>query len=137
MAFRIGLFTLAALLLAAHFLRVGNLALVAACLGAPLLFLYRRRPVLLVLQILAYGAAASWGVVAMRLVEARLQTGQPWKLAAAILGGIALFTLLAGLLLNSRQLRERYRDPSPCADAPTARAASARDAVPPAGARSP
>jgi len=137
MALRISLFVIAALLLGAHFLRIGNLALVAACLGAPLLFLYRKRAVLLVLQILAYGAAVAWVVTAVRLVDARLRAGQPWQLAAAILGGVALFTAVAGLLLNSRQLRERYRDPSPCGVAPASTAASVRDVAPRAGGRSP
>jgi len=108
MALRIGLFIIAALLLGAHFLRLGNLAFVALCLCAPLLLLYRKRRVLIVLQLLAYGAAASWIVLGLRLVESRLQSGQPWKLAAMILAAVALFTLLAGLLLNSRVVRERY-----------------------------
>lgn len=108
MALRVGLFVVAALLLGAHFVRVGNLALVAVCAGAPLLFLYRRRRALLLLQVLAYAAALAWLVVAVRLVEARLEAGQPWKLAATILAAVALFTLLAGLLLNSRAIRERY-----------------------------
>jgi hypothetical protein len=108
MALRIGLFITAALLLGAHFLRLGNLVLVAMCLGAPLLLLYRKRWVLIVSQLLAYGATAIWTVSAARLVEFRLQSGQPWKLAAIILGAVALITLLAGLLLNSRTVRERY-----------------------------
>lgn len=108
MALRTGLFITAALLLGAHFLRQGNLLLVALCLCAPLLLLYRKRRVLIVLQLLAYGAAANWIVLTVRLVEFRLQSGQPWKLAAIILGAVALFTLLAGLLLNSRVVRERY-----------------------------
>jgi hypothetical protein len=108
MALRLGLFITAALLLGAHFLRLGNLVLVALCLCAPLLFLHRKRRVLIVLQLLAYGAAATWIVAAVSLVESRLQSGQPWTLAAIILGGVALFTLLAGLLLNSRVVRERY-----------------------------
>ena len=108
MAFPIALFVTAALLLGAHFLRFGSLVLVAACLCAPLLFMYRRRRVLLVLQALAYAAVAAWVWVAVRLIEARVQAGQPWKLAAAILGGVALFTLVAGLLLNSQKLKERY-----------------------------
>ena len=108
MALRIGLFITGALLLGAHFLRLGNLDLVALSLCAPLLLLYRKRRVLIVLQLLAYGAAASWIVLAVRLVEFRLQSGQPWKLAAIILGAVALFTLVAGLLLNSRVVRERY-----------------------------
>lgn len=108
MALRTGLFIIAALLLGAHFLRLGNLPLVALCLCAPLLLLYRKRWVVIVLQLLAYGAAATWVVVAVRLVGLRLEAGQPWKLAAIILGAVALFTLLAGLLLNSRTVRERY-----------------------------
>jgi hypothetical protein len=108
MALRIVLFVVAALLLGAHFLRLGDLLLVAACAGAPLLFLVRKRAVLVVLQVLAYGASAVWMVVAVRLVQARLQAGQPWMLGATILGGVALFTLVAGLLLNSAQLKARY-----------------------------
>ena len=108
MTLRISIFVIAALLLGAHFLRQGNLVLVALCACAPLLFLHRKRWVLIALQLLAYGAAASWIVLAVRLVELRLQLGHPWTLTAIILGTVALFTLLAGLLLNSRRIRERY-----------------------------
>jgi hypothetical protein len=110
MALRISLFITAAVLLGAHFLRAGNLALVALCLAAPLLFLHRKRWSLIVLQALAYSAAATWMAVAIELVRLRQQLGQPWTLAVMILGSVALFTLLAGLLLNSRAIRERYPD---------------------------
>ena len=110
MILRISLFVTAAILLGAHFLRAGDLALVALCLAAPLLFLYRRRWSLIALQVLAYGAAVTWIAVAVRLVQLRQQSGQPWTVAAIILGSVALFTVLAGLLLNSRAIRERYRD---------------------------
>ena len=110
MTLRIILFLTAAVLLGAHFLRAGNLAMVAFCLAAPLLFLYRRRRSLIALQILAYGAGATWIAVAMQMVRLRQQLGQPWHLAAMILGSVALFTVLAGLLLNSRAIRERYPD---------------------------
>ncbi len=108
MALRIAPFIAAALLLAAHFLRLGNLLLVALCLAAPLLLLWRQRWVLLVLQLLAYAAAATWIVVAVRLVDARMASGQRWTMAAVILGVAALFTVLAGLLLNSRAVSKRY-----------------------------
>jgi hypothetical protein len=39
----------------------------------------------------------------------RQQIGRPWTVAAIILGSVALLTLLAGLLLNSRTMRERYK----------------------------
>jgi hypothetical protein len=110
MALRIGLFITAAALLGAHFLRAGNLTLVALCVAAPLLFLYRKRWSLIALQVLAYGAAVTWIAVAIELVRLRQQLGQPWTVAAMILGTVSLFTLLAGLLLNSRVIRERYPD---------------------------
>lgn len=109
-AIRIGVFTIAALLLAAHFLRRGDLPLVALCLLAPLLFLHRKRWVLIALQVAAYGAAASWIIVAVRLVQLRQLSGQSWLLAAGILGAVALFTAVAGLLLNSGAIRKRYPD---------------------------
>ena len=109
MALRIALFVAAALLLGAHFLRQGNLAMVALCLAAPLLFFYHRRWVLLLLQVMAYGAAATWIVTLLHVVEQRQLTGRPWTAAAAILASVALLSLVAGLLLNSRSLGERYR----------------------------
>ena len=84
--------------------------MVTLCLAAPLLFFYRKRWSLIVLQVLAYGAAATWIAVAIQLVRLRQQLGQPWTVAAIILGSVALFTLLAGLPLNSRAIRERYPD---------------------------
>jgi hypothetical protein len=62
----------------------------------------------MLLQFMAYGAATTWIVVAVQLVALRQRTGQPWTVAAIILGSVALFSLLAGLLLNSSAIRERY-----------------------------
>ena len=108
MTIRIILFVVAALLLGAHFLRGGNLLLVAFCAGSPLLFLFRSRWSLIALQILAYCGTGVWTVTAFRLIEARELSGRPWTIAAVILGAVALITLLAGLLLNSRSTKERY-----------------------------
>ena len=99
---------MAALLLGAHFLRTGNMVLVLICIAAPFAFFYHRWHSLVLLQALAYGAGAIWLYTAWQLVEARQALGQSWTLAAAILGAVALFTLLAGLLLNSRVMRESY-----------------------------
>ena len=65
---------------------------------------------LIVLQFLAYCAAGTWITVAIQLVQLRQQSGQPWAIAAIILGSVALLTLLAGLLLNSRAIMQRYPD---------------------------
>lgn len=108
MILRVAIFIAAAVLFGAHFLRQGNLIAVALCLGAPLLFLYRRRWILIVLQVMAYGAAAAWLIILQHLIEQRELVGRSWTAAALILGGVALLTVLAGLVLNSRTVRERY-----------------------------
>ncbi len=108
MLIRVIMYSLAALLLGAHFLRAGNMLLVLICIAAPFVFFYRRRHSLVLLQALAYGAAATWLYTAWQLVEARQSLGQNWALAAAILGTVALFSVLAGALLNSRVMHERY-----------------------------
>jgi hypothetical protein len=110
MGLRISLAVAAALLLGAHFLRAGNFVMVTLCLAAPLLFLWRKRLSLMLLQFLAYCAAGTWVAVAVQLVQMRQQMGQAWTAAVIILGCVGLFTVLAGLLLNSRAIRERYPD---------------------------
>ena len=113
MTLRITLYALASLLLGAHYLRAGNLAMVALSVAVPLLFFYRRRASLLVLQVLAYCAGAIWLAAAIDLVQERMQLGRPWTLGAVILGSVALFTLVAGLLLNSRAITARYPAAAP------------------------
>lgn len=109
MVFRIVLFILAALLTAAHFLRAENYAMVALSVATPLLFLYRKPASLVLLQLAAYAATVNWLIAALLLVQMRQQIGRPWTVAAIILGTVALLTLLAGLLLNSRGMRARYK----------------------------
>ena len=108
---RIGLFVVASLLLAAHFFRQGSLLLTAVSLLAPLLFTVRRPWSLVVLQVAAYFAAAIWIVTAVLLVQERVAMGRPWTVAAIILGTVACLTALAGALLNSRAIKEKYRSP--------------------------
>lgn len=108
MAWRVSLYVLAALLFGAHFLRDGNLVATGLSLCAPLLLLHRRRWVLAVLQVLAYAAAATWLSVGAGLVHARQEQGRSWTLALAIIVAVALVTLAAGLLLNSRAVKDRY-----------------------------
>ena len=108
MSIRIGFFVITTWLAAAHFFRSGSYLLVALCLAAPLLFFYKKRWSLILLQLGAYWASAIWLSAALELVQFRQQTGRSWTAAAVILGTVALLTLLAGLLLNSRCLRQRY-----------------------------
>src|SRR3974390_258905 len=99
MVVRISVYVFAALLIAAHFLRDGNLLGVAICLAAPLLFLARRRWSLLSLEGLAYVAAIIWIWTAWQIAMERLAFGQPWLRASLILGVVAAVSALAGGVL--------------------------------------
>ncbi len=68
---------LAAILIAAHFLRSFSLIPMAICLFAPFLLMIKKRH-------------------------------RSWMASAIILGIVALFTLFAGWLLNSQEIKERY-----------------------------
>jgi hypothetical protein len=105
---RISLYIIAALLIAAHFLRVGNFIGVAFCVATPFLFFVRQRWSLLLLQALAYAAALVWLVTAWQIAAERLAFGQPWLRAALILVVVAAVSALAGGLLRSRTLQARY-----------------------------
>ena len=108
MVLRISLYTATALLLGAHFLRAANLVAAVMCAAAPLMLLWNRRWIPIVLQVLAYGAAGIWVVTALHLVNQRILEGRDWTLSAVILGAVVLLTVLAGLLLNSGVSRNRY-----------------------------
>ena len=98
----------AALLLAAHFLRSGDFFVAIACLLAPLLLLVRERWSLIVLQVLAYVGAGLWLITTLEILQQRLALGLPWLRLVAILGVVTLFTIVAGLLLNSAAVKNRY-----------------------------
>lgn len=106
---RVSLYIVAAMLIAAHFLRFGNLLVAALCLAVPLLFLIRRYWSLLLLQGLAFAATAVWLFTAWQIADERIVFGAPWLRAVAILGAVAAVTALAGALLNGAVMRERYR----------------------------
>ena len=88
MALRIVLYVIAALLLGAHFLREANIVAVVVCAAAPLLFFIRRAWTVIVLQVMAYGAAGIWLLTALHLIDQRQVEGRPWTTAAVILGEI-------------------------------------------------
>jgi hypothetical protein len=105
MSARITLYLIVAALIAAHFLRAGDLIPAALCLMTPLLFLLRGRWnwSLPLLQGLAYAAALNWFWTAWELVVIRRSYGRPWLLAAAILVAVAALSALAGVLLRGKK----------------------------------
>lgn len=109
MVLRIVFYVIVSWLIAAHFLRSGNLILAALCLVAPLLFVLSRRWSALLLQGLAYAAAVIWLVTAWQVVAERRFFGQPWLRAATILVAVAAVSALAGVLLRGSIVQHRYR----------------------------
>ncbi len=99
---------LASLLLAAHFLRDGNLVLTLTCGLLPLLLLIKKRWSWLAVQIFAYAGGAVWLYTTVALVQQRMVWGMSWARLVMILGGVALFTIWAGYLLNAAPVREKY-----------------------------
>jgi len=74
----------------------------------PLLLLIRKRWSLIIVQLSAYVAAGVWLSTAILLVQERMISARPWSGAVIILCSVALFSVFAGFLLNSRKVKERY-----------------------------
>jgi hypothetical protein len=108
MTLRLLPFVIASLLLGAHFLRDGSLGLLLVSILAPLLLRIRKRWILIALQMWAYSGAAVWLYTTVSLIQERMMVGTPWGVAVLILGSVALFSVAAGALLDSRAVRERY-----------------------------
>ncbi len=100
---------LAAVLLAAHFLRSYSLLPMLLSLLAPFLLLIKRRWSLVTLQLLTLPAVCIWLITLYGLIQQRVFEGRSWTASAIILGTVILFTLFAGWLLNSPQVKDRYR----------------------------
>lgn len=101
---------LAAMLLAAHFLRSFSVIPMMLCLLAPFLLLIHKRWSLLALQLATIAAAWIWLITLYGIIQQRIFEGRSWTASAIILGVVATFTLLAGWLLNSPQIKERFSE---------------------------
>ncbi len=99
---------LSSLVMGAHFLRAGSLGLTAVCLAAPTLLVIRRGWVPLVARFLLLFAAGTWVHVAIDLARARVAMGEPWVRMAAILGGVALFTVSSSLTFSAKSMKRWY-----------------------------
>jgi hypothetical protein len=96
------------LLLAAHFYRAGQLLLTIACLALPLLLLMRRPWVPRLFQALLLLGALEWLRTLYVFAGMRNAFDQPWGRLAVILGAVAAFTALSGLVFKGARLRSRY-----------------------------
>ncbi len=98
----------AALLLAAHSLRSGNLAAMAISMGLVVLLVVRRPWAASVLQLGLVVGTLEWARTAFVLIQARREIGEPFLRLAAILGGVAAATALCLLVFRWRRVRHHF-----------------------------
>ena len=96
------------LLLSAHFYRSSELvfAVLPIVLFIPLMF--RQTWIPRLIQLALFLGAVEWLYTLVSVAQIRVQFGVPWVRMAIILGAVALFTALSGLVFRNTALRERY-----------------------------
>jgi hypothetical protein len=100
---------LALVVLGAHVLRAGDLALVVLTLGVvPLLFVRRPLAARAVQAALAIGTL-EWLRTLTILAGERRAAGAPYLRLTLILGGVALATALSLLAFRSRSVKDHFR----------------------------
>jgi hypothetical protein len=98
------------LLLAAHFLRAGQMVISLVLLSLLLLLLLRKTWVPWVIQTILLLGAVEWLMTLYSVAQVRIELGSPWMRMAVILGAVALFTALSCLVFRSKFLRRRFSD---------------------------
>ncbi len=96
------------LLITAHFSRAANLPFMVISLLFLLSLVFPYRLVARSAQAALVVAAAEWCYTIYRLVNLRMETGQPWQRLAIILVFVALFTLCSILCFHFKNVRLRY-----------------------------
>ena len=99
---------LSVLLLAAHFYRSGQVVLATICVALLFLLFIRESWIPRLFQFLLILGALEWLRSLYYFAAMRNAWDQPWTRLAIILGAVALFTALSGLVFNSKSLRNRY-----------------------------
>lgn len=99
---------LAAVLVAAHFLRSYSILPMLLSLLAPFFLLIKKRWSLVTLQLLTIPTAFIWLLTLSDIIQQRIFEGRSWTASAIILGVVTLFTLWAAWLLNSPEIKEQY-----------------------------
>lgn len=100
------------LLLTAHFLRGGNLPALALCFVLIFVTFFRRPWASRLLQVCLLLGSVEWVRTAISLVMARREVGEPFLRLAIIMGGVALFTFVASLVLRSDRLKAHFNPKS-------------------------
>ena len=99
---------LSLIVLAAHFMRAGNLLMVVVTVVLLGLLGVRRRWAARVVQVALLLGAAEWLRTLAGLVTGRAQAGQPVLRLILILGVVALLSALSALVFGCTRLRSCY-----------------------------
>lgn len=99
------------LLLGAHFYRAGLTPVTVLCVAALFLLFIRKHWIPLLFQVLLVLGALEWLRTLFMFAQMRIAFDEPWTRLAIILGAVALFTALSGLVFKNRKLASRYRNP--------------------------
>ena len=98
------------LLLGAHFYRAGLLPLTLLCVVVLFLLFLRKSWVPLLFQVLLVLGAFEWLRTLFMFAQMRIAFDEPWTRLAIILGAVALFTALSGLVFKNRKLASYYQN---------------------------
>ena len=98
------------LLLAAHFLRAGQVIVVVVLLALLLLLFIKKFWVPWVIQLVLLLGAVEWVITLYSVAQVRIATEMPWTRMVIILGVVALFTALSSLVFRNKALRGRFHD---------------------------
>lgn len=98
------------LILAAHFLRYGDILFMSLSLLAIPLLAIRKKWVVLLFRILLFLGTVEWVRTIWTLAAIRMEYGKPYLRMAIILGGVAMFTFLSAFVFNSKSLRNRFSE---------------------------
>jgi len=93
------------LLLAAHFSRNNVPYLPYVFLVLPLLFLWRKEFVRIIIQVILFIGGFVWIYSIYHYVKIRIAAGQGWLRLLIILGIVSLFTFYTGFLMNKENIR--------------------------------
>lgn len=111
MWWRLIFITLAYLLLAAHFVRYGqmNLAILSAVL--PLLTLFKNQWLNRIIQLgLVIATFGVWGVATFQYIDLRISLNQDWHLLAVIMGSVITFSLFASYCITGLANSSKPKD---------------------------
>ncbi len=96
------------LLLAAHFLRAGQVVISIVLLSLLSLLFLRKTWVPWVIQLVLLLGTVEWLRTLYSVAQLRIEFEMPWMRMAIILGVVALFTALSCLVFRSEALRKKF-----------------------------